>query len=130
MKNINEKLENELLNLGFEIQSTSFDNITQTDEMKFLRDVSISSCDELKLLRCFPDYFIIHKISSPDHGVFFIKILDSNNSLNKNTEYIYETYFPDRIVLIIYDDSEFKARWFHKDKSFQPIKNFFKKEIG
>jgi len=130
-KNILIDIKEQLHKYGFEVQTTSFNDIVKTGEINCLQKDTLPKCDAVSLLKSFPDFFIIHKTEPPKSGIFFVKGVDSNNDLNAEIKAIYKKYFPERLIIINQNkSSELIAKWFHNDNPPIPLNLFLKNEMG
>lgn len=118
----------------FAVQETSFEAITQSGEISYLRSIpKLPECDASKLLLMFPDLFVVSKnrAITPDNGIFFVAVVKPGESLSKEACDIYQKYFPPKIAVISQTPSgSLLASWLQSIDAPQPLDTFLQVEVG
>lgn len=119
-------------NLNFEIHSTSFCDITSTDELTPLQEciTSIDS-DSAKIVRWFPDLFVFHRSQAPKAGAFFIVLMPNGIEMPIEVRSFYRKYFPEDL-LIVSDapSSRLKGQWINSSDPVKPLQDLIQRRLG
>ena len=120
-----------LQKLDFEVQPTSFSDITSRGEMAHLREYhNLPKGDAGRILRCFPHFFVIHRSATPERGTFFVTLAGSTMTLPKDIQDIYQQYFP-KDLLIVGQSSERQlvAKWLGSTNKPQPLSEIIRNRL-
>ncbi len=63
-----ERVTSALTKLGFEVQETSYAHLTENTSLKELDLAKLPEGDALRILKFFPDLFVMHRTISPASG--------------------------------------------------------------
>ena len=112
-----------LQELDFEVQPTSFSDITSREEMARLREYrTLPAGDSGQILRCFPHFFVIHHSAAPEQGTFFVTLAGSTLTLPKETQDIYQQYFPKDLLIVGQSPKHhLVAKWLGSTDKPQPL---------
>jgi hypothetical protein len=118
--------------MGFEVQPTDFHNLITDETLKRKLQAEFKDTDIGRILRFFPDYFVVHKTVAPNSGTFFAVILVDKQDISNDAASVYRTYFPERTVLLHINSSkrEIKAKWIGDSKAPLVFSQFLTNEIG
>ena len=101
MDDLSQRTVKSLKNVGFEVQPTSFSDITSTGEMSHIREYDeLPSSDSAQILRYFPDFFAVHHSAPPERGIFFVALASDRMTLTKEAQDIYQRYFPRDLLIV------------------------------
>jgi len=101
MDDLRQRTLEALQKLDFEVQQTSFSDITSVGEMADLRKQGVlPDSDSGRILRCFPDFFVIHHSAEPKRGIFFVTLAGNAMTLTKEAQDIYQRYFPEDVLIV------------------------------
>lgn len=112
-----------LQKLDFEVQPTSFSDITAGGEMVRIREYrTLPDGDSGRILRYFPHFFVVHHSAVPERGTFFVTLAGNNMTLTKEAQDIYQRYFP-KDLLIVGQSPEHNliAMWMGYSNKPQPL---------
>jgi len=109
--------------LDFEVQPTSFSHITSGGEMARLREYrSLPNGDSSRILRYFPEFFVLHHLAVPERGAFFVALAGNNVTLSKEAQDIYQKYFPRDLLIVGQNpENQLVARWLGSTGKSQPL---------
>jgi hypothetical protein len=101
MDDLSQRALEVLRNLSFEVQPTSFSDITSTGEMSRIREYNhLPDSDSAQILRYFPDFFLIHHSAPPERGIFFVTLARDDMTLTRKAQDIYQRYFPRDLLIV------------------------------
>jgi len=101
MDDLSQRILEAFRKLGFEVQPTSFSDITSAGEMSRIRKYrSLPNGDSVQILRYFPDFFVIHHSAVPERGIFFVTLASNNMALTREAQDIYLRYFPKDLLIV------------------------------
>ncbi len=123
MDDLSQRTLDALRKLGFTVQPTSFSDITSAGEMSRIREYrSLPDSDSVRILRHFPDFFVIHNSAQADRGMFFVALADSSSALTREAQDIYERYFPTDLLVVGQDTGHrLVAMWMDSDEKPKPL---------
>ena len=113
MDDLSQRTPEALRNLGFEVQPTSFSDITSAGEMSRIREYyDLPNSDSARILRYFPDFLVIHHSAPPGRGIFFVTLERNNMTLTREVQDVYQQYFPQDLLIVGENPKhELVARW-------------------
>ncbi len=130
MSNTDDKIIKAFQDIGFEVQCTSYDYLIKTTQLAYLCNKELPSNEASKILKAFPNLFVVHRSANPEKAVFFV--ITDDKLLDKEIIKIYKKYYPPEILVVTEQKNNIVCKWLHdpsKD-SFKPIKIFFEEHIG
>jgi hypothetical protein len=131
MDDLSQRTLKALQGLNFDVQPTSFSDITSRGEMARLREChTLPDGDAGQILRCFPHFFVIHHAAAPERGTFFVTLAGSTLDLPKETKDIYQRYFP-KDLLIVGQSSKrhLVAKWLYSTNKPQPLSEVIRSRL-
>lgn len=120
-----------LQKLDSEVQPTSFSDITSRGEMAHLRHYhTLPDGDSGRILHCFPHFFVIHHSATPERGVFFVTLAGNTLTLPKETQDIYQQYFPKDLLIVGQSPKlHLVARWLGSTDKPQPLSEVIRNRL-
>jgi len=113
MDDLSSRIADSLKSLGFAVQPTSFSHITSAGEMARIREHDrLPDCESARILRYFPDFFVVHRSAPPQRGVFFAAVARDHMCVTGEAGAIYRRYFPADLLIVGQNpDHELIAAW-------------------
>jgi hypothetical protein len=103
MDELSKRVVEAFRDLDYEVQATSFEDITSEGEIAGLREhLDILGGDSGKILQGFPTFFVLHRSACPDKGAFFVVLRDKGIPFAKGNE-VYKKYFPKDVLVVDLD---------------------------
>jgi hypothetical protein len=100
-----DKLKDELVPqfleiLEFQWQSVSFTDVFSDSALTEFIEAAVDVSSPAKILRYFPDFFVLHPDLPPEAGALFITCVPTGWVLPKAQIECYQKHFPNRILMI------------------------------
>jgi len=114
---------------GFEVQKTSYRYLIESPELNYLKNIELPNIDSVKILKYFPDLFVIHKSAEPSKAPFFIVLVEGE--ISKDILNTYYNYFPKELAVMSIDNkNNVYAKWLLDESEPKPFKIFLSEIIG
>lgn len=131
MDDLSERTVGVFRDLGFEVQPTSFSDITSQGDIAQLREYKGPDNDSLQILKGFPHFFLTHRSASPERGAFFVVLAGNSMNLPKESKEIYEKYFPKDLLIVGSEaDRRLVGKWIGSSDAPKQLDEVIRRRLG
>jgi hypothetical protein len=86
--------------LDFHCQPISFQLAIPDKDFRGIVEQALPTSDLAKVLRYFPDLFVLHAKLPPKAGAFFVRVFNETIRLSPDELSCYQKYYPEKILLL------------------------------